>query len=411
MGKKITKLGTTLLAITIFTSCQPIHRTEAGSIQDTLEKGKAILQTVVSFVDIASHWAADQIKLAVSKGYVNGYEDGTFRPDGKVTRAEFAKLVVSAMNLPVTGLTTGSDWYQAYVNAAVSAGVHEWNDYSSGDWNTPMSRQEMARMAVRAVGLDTEDNLEWMYLATKAGLIQGVDNTGSLDVDGTTTRAQAVTIIERILMVKAGRGQEIAAQADKHAVNRAEVLWHKTNIFTVMPEFFGSKLITPWDTKKLVVETPDGLYKGEVEKIIAIDFGDPNDPHRNVLGDIKELKWRPGRNAFNVINYPESYGVVAFVRTDYNYDESKYGNGFGGPIFYINGLIGERQSEMSKTGELLTFSNLVINNIPAIGFIIPKHGQKIRDGYLDIEVSAPAIPPTNSHSRFVLTVRGLEVIE
>ena len=248
----------------------------------------------VELRDIAGHWAETAIRGAAGKRYVDGYQDGSFLPDRQVSRAEFVKMAAAALKLSVADSAGGSDWYQVYVNAAVGAGVHQWSDFTSGDWNTPMKRSEMARMAVRAAGQNTEDDLEWMYLATKAGLIQGVDATGSLDVDGTTTRAQAVTIIERILAVKDGRGEEIAAQADKHAVNRAAVLWRKTNIFEVMPEFFGSKVISPWDTNKLVVETPDGLYKGEVEKIIAIDFGDPNDPHRNVLGDIGELKWYAG---------------------------------------------------------------------------------------------------------------------
>ncbi len=365
----------------------------------------------VELRDIAGHWAETAIRGAAGKRYVDGYQDGSFLPDRQVSRAEFVKMAAAALKLSVADSAGGSDWYQVYVNAAVGAGVHQWSDFTSGDWNTPMKRSEMARMAVRAAGQNTEDDLEWMYLATKAGLIQGVDATGSLDVDGTTTRAQAVTIIERILAVKDGRGEEIAAQADKHAVNRAAVLWRKTNIFEVMPEFFGSKVISPWDTNKLVVETPDGLYKGEVEKIIAIDFGDPNDPHRNVLGDIGELKWYAGWSKYyKVIDNPESYGVVAFGRTEYSSDETKYGD--SPPIFYISGFTGGSSKEMSETGELQSFATLQFSRESLVeGFIIPKHGQKIRDGYLDIEVKAPAIPPTNPQSRFVLTVRGPEVIE
>lgn len=379
-----------------------------GEVPLTHAAGQGLVTS--GLTDLNGHWAKAGIEQALAKGYVDGYEDGSFQPDRQVSRAEFAKMAVAAMKLPVSGSSSGSDWYMGAVNAAVNAGVHKWSDFSTGDWNTPMNRAEMARMAVRAAGQDTDDELKWMYLATKAGLIQGVDDTGSLEVDGTTTRAQAVTIIERILAVKDGREGEIAAQADKHAVNRAEVLWHKTNIFTVMPEFFGSKVLTPWDASKLVVETPDGLYKGEIEKIIAIDFGDPNDPHRNVLGDIGELKWSAGGSKFNVINYPDSYGIVAFRNYEYSSDDTKYGK--RGPIFYVNGFTGGRQSEMSKTGELQTFATLEVSkSFSAIGFIIPKHGQQVRNGRLDIQVEAPAIPPTDPQYRDVLSVRGPKVIE
>ena len=45
------------------------------------------------FPDIDGHWAEDYINTAASKGFVNGYEDGTFRPDRNITRAEAVTLV------------------------------------------------------------------------------------------------------------------------------------------------------------------------------------------------------------------------------------------------------------------------------------------------------------------------------
>lgn len=242
---------------------------------------------ITNFTDITNHWSYDAIIRANQKGYVDGYQDGSFLPDRQVTRAEFVKMASVALRLQVNGSTSGADWYKSYVNAAVGAGVHKWSDFTTGDWNTPMSRDEMARMAVRASGRDTEDKLEWMYLATKAGLIQGVDDTGSLDVDGTTTRAQAVTIIERILAVKEGRGEEIAAQADKHAVNRAEVLWHKTNIETMWDGEYINVATTPEsdriDASKLYASHDGGNVKGWTEGLYVVDLDDPNDPYRHLL--------------------------------------------------------------------------------------------------------------------------------
>ena len=45
------------------------------------------------FPDIDGHWAKDYINQAANKGFVNGYEDGTFRPDRNITRAEAVTLV------------------------------------------------------------------------------------------------------------------------------------------------------------------------------------------------------------------------------------------------------------------------------------------------------------------------------
>ena len=45
------------------------------------------------FPDINGHWAKDYINQAANKGFVNGYEDGTFKPDRNITRAEAVTLV------------------------------------------------------------------------------------------------------------------------------------------------------------------------------------------------------------------------------------------------------------------------------------------------------------------------------
>lgn len=45
------------------------------------------------FPDISGHWAKDYINQAANKGFVNGYEDGTFKPDRNITRAEAVTLV------------------------------------------------------------------------------------------------------------------------------------------------------------------------------------------------------------------------------------------------------------------------------------------------------------------------------
>ena len=42
--------------------------------------------------DISGHWAKKEINQFISSGYVNGYEDETFRPDNSITRAEFVKI-------------------------------------------------------------------------------------------------------------------------------------------------------------------------------------------------------------------------------------------------------------------------------------------------------------------------------
>ncbi|WKL01914.1 S-layer homology domain-containing protein [Paenibacillus amylolyticus] len=49
--------------------------------------------------DTAGHWAKSAIDRALAAGFVNGYGDDTFRPNQKVTRAEFITMLGRALNL------------------------------------------------------------------------------------------------------------------------------------------------------------------------------------------------------------------------------------------------------------------------------------------------------------------------
>jgi hypothetical protein len=398
----------------------------------------------VELRDIAGHWAETAIRGAVGKRYVDGYQDGSFLPDRQISRAEFVKMAAAALKLSVAGSTGGDDWYQVYVNAAVGAGVHKWSDFTSGDWNTPMKRSEMARMAVRATGQDTEDDLEWMYLATKAGLIQGVDATGSLDVDGTTTRAQAVTIIERILAVKDGRGEEIAAQADKHAVNRAAVLWRKTNIFEVMPQYFGnlrplslnetemqgfsqeerSKVIDDynnllaeskkwkqedlwkhdgfWNPNDLFLQSGDGLYRAELDAVLAIDLEDPDAPFLEELPPVETLKW------YNFKTWASSpyltKGMPAYLvyykgRTVFNKDTSIYGPREYAPVSSLGAVIDDYTS--LANGNLVGMTNVFKSKSGDFSAVIFPKKMKT-DGGLELRLYTPSIPGNKEYRKQLL---------
>ncbi|MEM3647308.1 MAG: S-layer homology domain-containing protein, partial [Thermofilum sp.] len=53
------------------------------------------------FSDLEGHWAYQYISELFSRGIVNGYPDGTFKPDRNVTRAEFCKLIVCTISIPL----------------------------------------------------------------------------------------------------------------------------------------------------------------------------------------------------------------------------------------------------------------------------------------------------------------------
>jgi hypothetical protein len=254
-----------------------------ANVADTVKDGvKGIINKIKEFKDTAGHWAQSAINLAVEKGYVDGFQDGSFHPDETLTRAQFLKMVVVATNTPV-GSASGEAWHTPFVTAATNAGIISGSDFSDQNWDAPMTRLEMAKVAVRAAGIQNSDNKKWMYLATKAGLVQGTDDTGSLSMEKTTTRAESVTIIERVLSVKNGKQLPV----DKHAVSRAEIEWHGTNVFTMWPRYFPEKFADNFDISKGQWDSLDGRYHEKLLAYIVVDMEDPNDPFRSEVAGMK----------------------------------------------------------------------------------------------------------------------------
>ncbi|RAW14995.1 S-layer homology domain-containing protein [Paenibacillus taichungensis] len=252
------------------------------------------IKVVQKFKDITGHWAESSILQAIQRGYVDGFPDGKFLPNNVVTRAEFVKMTVSALDLGV-GSASGS-WYTSYINAAQTAGIYKAGDFSNSDWTKPMSREEMSKVAVRALGVTDVEDKQWMYLATKNGIITGTA-PGEISPEGTTTRAQAIAVIERVLSIKDGK----TLASDKYAVAAAELYWHKTNIFTVAEEIFNGPKnsnhrfgIKSWKQSNLIVSAPNGSVQGRVNSLIAIDWNDPKDPNRKLLPSKDKFFWLYG---------------------------------------------------------------------------------------------------------------------
>ncbi len=132
-----------------FYPLEPITRAEATKII-VLITGKGdlapLLKGAPSFPDVTtSHWASGYIAVAKNLGIVNGFPDGTFRPESLVTYAEYAKMLVEAAGLaPTAGLA----WPANYVDAASKAGVLEDVGFQA---NSPAIRGDCAIMSATTV--------------------------------------------------------------------------------------------------------------------------------------------------------------------------------------------------------------------------------------------------------------------
>jgi len=75
----------------------PITRAEFATVAARFDK--LTLVNSIAFNDVPpSHWAVDSINSAFAKGWINGYTDGTFRPSQNITRAEVTRIVNTMLN-------------------------------------------------------------------------------------------------------------------------------------------------------------------------------------------------------------------------------------------------------------------------------------------------------------------------
>lgn len=174
------------------------------------------------FADSVGHWAEDAINQLARQGDLAGYPDGLVRPDEIITRCEFVALVARTAELTapeedgnVTIVFTDimAHWAQKDIEALIAAGIIQKDDYDDQfQPDAPISRMEMIRMLVRAIGkgehpANCKCNIEFVDLdgltdgekqlictAKQYHIICGYPD-GTIRPDGEATRAEAIEMI------------------------------------------------------------------------------------------------------------------------------------------------------------------------------------------------------------------------
>ncbi|WP_338553020.1 NEAT domain-containing protein [Paenibacillus sp. KS-LC4] len=178
---------------------------------------------VTDFKDIQGHWAQASIEKALELGIVKGYSDGKFRPNGVVTRAEFAVLISRALKL-TDGSTSAAfndsklipAWAKPHIDRAAKAGLI--SGYANGTFlpSKEINRSELTSIIVRAAKLDIDESNELSFAdtasipdwakndiaaAAKAGYVQGKGDN-KFEPLAHATRAEALTLIMKLLETK-----------------------------------------------------------------------------------------------------------------------------------------------------------------------------------------------------------------
>lgn len=96
------------------------------------------------FSDMEGHWAADYVAYAAAEGILNGYPDGTFKPDNNVTYYEITKMLVASTG--VTADMLEGQWPDNYAHFGRAAGLYLEVDFEDG--NAASCRGDVALMTL-----------------------------------------------------------------------------------------------------------------------------------------------------------------------------------------------------------------------------------------------------------------------
>lgn len=188
-----------------------------------------------TFPDVKkSDWYYTYVEQAAEKGWVSGYEDGTFRPKNPVTNAQFSVMLTQGFfrDKVASYVNNGGPWYLSYTGPANELHMFDGtalegnNGYANGELvGLQLNRYEMAQMlynTLRAAGVATSADLnkaaveteDWNSIPIKyreavatvkaAGLITGTNEAGRFSGELNMNRAQAVVVMIATDKINAG---------------------------------------------------------------------------------------------------------------------------------------------------------------------------------------------------------------
>jgi hypothetical protein len=181
-----------------------------------------------TFADLNGHWSQKDVELIASKLVVKGRTESQFVPDASITRAEFAVLLVRALGLkndsaPAAKIKDvhGSDWYAGALGAAVRASLMEGFEDGTFRPDAQITREQMAVMISRAMAMamagkggdietdaiakfaDRSQIHDWALDAVAknaaTGIIQGT-LANKFEPAQFATRAEATVMLKRLLV-------------------------------------------------------------------------------------------------------------------------------------------------------------------------------------------------------------------
>ena len=219
-----------------------------------------------SYADTNGHWAESSIERWSAYGIIQG-SNGQFDPNGQLTCAQLATILAKLLKLPAAKDAGFSDnkadaWYYDAINRCAAAGILNGNGDGTVTPEAPITRERAMVMLARALGIEplrSPDLTRYTDAAQVSAYAQGYvaalvrtdivkgDVNGKLNPAGLITRAEIVTIVDRMVTIYVN-----ADGAAVSAANGGTVLVVAKNVKVEnAPE--GTKIIAGKDASGLSV--------------------------------------------------------------------------------------------------------------------------------------------------------------
>lgn len=171
----------------------------------------------IAQVQTGAHWAQASIDRWLGLGVVQGYPDGSFHPNDKVTRAELAAIInrlfgyTDKADVPFADIPQGA-WYGEILSLAKAAGYYEGFPGNLSKATAFVSRQDAVTLISKAFSLKNEsaanpvafadaDQISGYAREAVAALVGAVSGypDGTFGPDRTMTRAELITVIDHLV--------------------------------------------------------------------------------------------------------------------------------------------------------------------------------------------------------------------
>jgi len=287
------------------------------------------------------------IEYLKSKSYINGYQDMTFKPENTITRAEVAKIVVSALGVKTNNTFTetfvdvsASEWYFPYVMAAQNSNIITGDKAGTFRPNDTISMAEALAILCRSykVGVPTLDAssdapfadvepTDWYagYAQfAKEKSIAMMDDYGNIGINVKLNRGRFADLMYRFLIVKDSGWKEYPFYETWKTYDSNVLPFevkYPNNWQIIKYTFDGGEGVSFWKSDQGYFQSfPERVYPNTAKFVVALDVNSQGLTQSQYFSNIKKIFTNAKFSEVKVgdftalqVAYPEDYIVDRYL--------------------------------------------------------------------------------------------------